>query len=128
MEFGQIPQLLDFQDQSVRKLEVVNEVNPSKIVENNKESEEVIDVIRKKSQEIPDAKEVKKGDFSTYNQVSLTNLSFGFNPESKDFFIKVKRGDFEAQYPTDEMMRLKALQMQADEKELKEELANGVAS
>lgn len=114
MEFGMIPQLNEFQASSVRKLEIVDKTNPTKIVEAEKEPKEILEV---KSKELEDNKEVKskKGDFSDYNEVSLTNLSFGYNSESKDFFIKVKRGDFEAQYPTDEMMRLKAHLLQAQE-------------
>lgn len=116
MEFGPIPPLQAFQTESVRKLEIVNEIDPTKIVDNNKEPKEILEVQRDKINE-PSVKEVKKGDFSTYNEVTLTNLSFGYNDESKDFFIKVKRGDFEAQYPTDEMMRLKAFILSARENE-----------
>lgn len=116
MEFGQIPQLQQFQADSIRKTEFVNETNPTKMIENNKEPKEVLEIIQDKVEETAKGTEVKSGDLSTYNEVPITNLSFGFNEESKDFFIKVKRGDFETQYPTDEMMRLKALQMEMSEK------------
>ena len=79
----------------------------SSLIESEKEPKEVLEIQSSKIEESKD-KKVDKADFSNYNEVKLTNLSFGYNEESKDFFIKVKRGDFEAQYPTDEMMRLKA--------------------
>ncbi|WP_428023138.1 flagellin [Arcobacter sp.] len=117
MEFGPIPALNEFQINSARKFEVVNEIDPSKKIDNDAEPKEVLAVQKDKIEEFKKS-EVKKGDFSTYNEVTLTNLSFGYNDESKDFFIKVKRGDFEAQYPTDEMMRLKAFILSANEKEI----------
>ncbi len=43
-----------------------------------------------------------------YKEVLLTNLNFGYNSSSKDFFVRVVRGDVENQFPTDEMMKLKA--------------------
>lgn len=41
-------------------------------------------------------------------QVEIPSTSFGFNESTKDFFIRVQRGDILSQYPTDDMMRLKA--------------------
>jgi uncharacterized FlaG/YvyC family protein len=41
----------------------------------------------------------------------ISNVNFGYNPESKDFYVKVNRSDYMAQYPTDEMMKLKAYLM-----------------
>lgn len=41
-------------------------------------------------------------------ELELSNLSFGYNSETKDFFIKVKKGNIESQFPTDDMMKLKA--------------------
>lgn len=40
-------------------------------------------------------------------EVPIANSTFGYNVNSKDFYIKVKRGNVETQYPTDEMMKLK---------------------
>ena len=115
MEFGPIPALNEFRMETAKKIEVVNEIDPTKIIDNNREPKEVLEVQKDKINDPSKVKEVKKGDFSTYNEVTLTNLSFGYNEESKDFFVKVQRGDFEAQYPTDEMMRLKALMLSANE-------------
>ncbi len=38
----------------------------------------------------------------------LSNLNFGYNSDSRDFYVKVSRGDSTIQYPTDDMMKLKA--------------------
>lgn len=40
-------------------------------------------------------------------EAPISNTSFGFNFNTKDFYIKVQRGNVESQYPTDEMMKLK---------------------
>lgn len=40
-------------------------------------------------------------------EVNIYNQNFGYNTESKDFFIKVKRQELELQYPTEEMMKMK---------------------
>ena len=119
MEFGQIPQLNEFQAQSIKNLEIVDKSASSNLINSEKESNEVLKVEAtqlEKSQEI----KVEKGNFSTYNEVKLTNLNFGYNDESKDFFVKVKRGDVETQYPTDDMMRIKAYLMSANEKATEE--------
>ncbi len=42
------------------------------------------------------------------NEVILDNIKFGYNKQSKDFFVKVIRGDAEYKYPTEDMMRIKA--------------------
>lgn len=42
------------------------------------------------------------------NEVILDNVRFGYNKDSKDFFVKVTRGEAEYKYPTEDMMRVKA--------------------
>jgi len=58
--------------------------------------------------ETKETKEVTAQDVAKYQEVVLTNLNFGFNNDSKDFFVKAVRGEAESQFPTDEMMKLKA--------------------
>ena len=48
-------------------------------------------------------------------EVTLSNTNFGFNNSSQDFFVRVERGTAENQYPTEDMMRVKA-QMRALQK------------
>ncbi len=119
MEFGQIPQLNEFQAQSIKNLEIVDRSASSNLINSEKEPKEVLKVEDTQLEKFKEIK-VEKGNFSTYNEVNLTNLNFGYNAESKDFFIKVKRGDVESQYPTDEMMRMKAYLMSANEKSAQE--------
>ncbi len=46
------------------------------------------------------------------NEVILDNVKFGYNKSSKDFFVKVTRGDAEYKYPTEDMMKVKAYVLQ----------------
>lgn len=60
---------------------------------------------------IPDEKykNAKVKDVSdSLNEVVLDNVKFGYNTETKDFFVKVTRGEIEYKYPTEDMMKVKA--------------------
>lgn len=54
------------------------------------------------------------------NEVILDNVRFGYNKNSKDFFVKVIRGNAEYKYPTEDMMRVKAQILSDIEKSLNE--------
>lgn len=45
------------------------------------------------------------------NEVILDNIKFGYNKNSKDFFVKVTRGEVENKYPTEDMMKIKAFSL-----------------
>jgi len=47
------------------------------------------------------------------NEVMLDNVKFGYNSETKDFFVRIVKGDMEYQYPTEDMMKLKQSLMEA---------------
>jgi len=47
------------------------------------------------------------------NEVILDNVKFGYNEATKDFFVRIKKGDTEYQYPTEDMMNLKKSLMEA---------------
>lgn len=51
-----------------------------------------------------------KNDSATQSryEVVMSNTNFGFNTSSEDFYVKVSRGNVENQYPTEDMMRVKA--------------------
>lgn len=51
------------------------------------------------------------------NEVIIDNVRFGYNKESKDFFVKVTRGEAEYKYPTEDMMKVKAFLLQELEKQ-----------
>lgn len=46
-------------------------------------------------------------------EVILDNVKFGFNSETNEFFVRIKKGDAEYQYPTEDMMKLKRSLMEA---------------
>ena len=50
-------------------------------------------------------------------EVILDNVKFGFDTESKEFFIRVSNDGVEYQFPTDQIMRLKAQLQETIEKE-----------
>jgi uncharacterized FlaG/YvyC family protein len=47
------------------------------------------------------------------NEVILDNVKFGYNSDTNDFFVRIKKGDAEFQYPTEDMMKLKQSLMDA---------------
>lgn len=47
------------------------------------------------------------------NDVILDNVKFGYNPDTKEFFVRITKGDTEYQYPTEDMMKLKKSLMEA---------------
>lgn len=49
---------------------------------------------------------------SEKNEVILDNVRFGYNKNSKDFFVKITRGEAEYKYPTEDMMKVKAYILQ----------------
>ena len=53
------------------------------------------------------------------NEVLLDNIKFGFDTESKEFFVRVVNEGVVHQYPTDQMMRLKTHLNQSLEEKLK---------
>jgi hypothetical protein len=49
----------------------------------------------------------------TVNEVMLDNVKFGFNEKTKEFFVRVSKGELEYQFPTEDMMKLKQTLMEA---------------
>ncbi|MGB3749971.1 MAG: flagellin [Arcobacteraceae bacterium] len=47
------------------------------------------------------------------NEVMLDNVKFGYNSDTKDFFVRIIKGDMEYKYPTEDMMNLKKSLMEA---------------
>lgn len=108
MEFGLISKLEQFEFDSQRQTQIVNASKESKGVEEQPDIKEIIKQEQKEAVEETKKTVNEPSKFSNYNEFTLTNLNFGFNSDSQDFFVKAIRGDIENQYPTDEMMRLKA--------------------
>ena len=53
-------------------------------------------------------------------EVMLDNVKFGYNEETKEFFVRIRKGDQEYQYPTEDMIRLKKSLMEAYKNSVKE--------
>jgi len=47
------------------------------------------------------------------NEIILDNVKFGYNSKTNDFFVRIKKGDMEWKYPTEDMMKLKQALMEA---------------
>jgi len=47
------------------------------------------------------------------NEVILDNVEFGYNTDTKDFFVRITKGNQQYQYPTEDMMNLKKSLMEA---------------
>ena len=78
---------------------------------NNVEKNEKITNLNEKSKVIQEDEYKKNlGSQTGYdkNEVILDNVRFGYNKDSRDFFVKITRGEAEYKYPTEDMMRLKA--------------------
>ncbi|WP_072682178.1 flagellin [Arcobacter sp. LA11] len=104
MELGRIADIDNAQTNHVEKIQSVKEVDDKqKIVQDEQ--------YKKVQGKVQDTES---------NEVILDNVRFGYNKSSKDFFVKVTRGEAEYKYPTEDMMRVKAQILSDLEKSLKE--------
>ena len=91
----------------------IAEIDNSKL--NNIEKMQKVSNVDEKNKVIQED-EYKKALGSTgkedKNEVILDNVRFGYNKSSKDFFVKVTRGEAEYKYPTEDMMKVKAYILQ----------------
>ena len=90
----------------------IAEIDNSKL--NNLEKMQKISNVDEKNKVIQED-EYKKAlgkDMPDKNEVILDNIRFGYNKSSKDFFVKVTRGEAEYKYPTEDMMKVKAYILQ----------------
>jgi uncharacterized protein (UPF0335 family) len=49
-----------------------------------------------------------KNEKALRNEVLLDNVKFGYDYETKEFFIRVSKGEMEYQFPTDQILKLKS--------------------
>lgn len=99
----------------------VAEIDNAKL--NNSEKVQKISEVNDKNKVIQDdeyKKSVGNQDSGEKNEVILDNIRFGYNKNSRDFFVKVTRGDAEYKYPTEDMMKVKAFILQELEQNSKE--------
>lgn len=95
-------------------------------IDNAKENYEIknkqVSSVEEKIKTIQDdeyKKNASKDSVGNLNEVILDNIQFGYNRESKDFFVKITRGDIENKYPTEDMMKIKAFLIEELEKSIK---------
>ncbi|RZV16744.1 flagellin [Aliarcobacter butzleri] len=101
MEIGRVAQIDNAKQNNIEKAQKV-----STIEEKNKTIQD--EEYKKNSNILPD---------TDLNEVIIDNVRFGYNKESKDFFVKVTRGEAEYKYPTEDMMKVKAFFLQELEKQ-----------
>lgn len=110
MEYGLIPKLDQFRDNQALEIQKIQATKETSKVTNEKElsvlQEELLKADRvQKVQDVGDSFSMPK------YEVKLANYNFRFNDKSHDFVVQVSRGAAENQYPTEDMMRLKAYLM-----------------
>lgn len=96
MELGRIAEIDNAKLNNVEKVQKVNETSENNKVIQDDEYKKVLG-----NKEIIDK-----------NEVILDNVMFGYNKSSKDFFVKVTKGEAEYKYPTEDMMKVKAYLLQ----------------
>ncbi|WP_323595784.1 hypothetical protein [Aliarcobacter butzleri] len=106
MEYGMVSKLSQFTDNKALEVQKVQTSSQSAEIKNRQNLES----IQEKSKESSNVNQVQnqKSATSQKYEVLLTNTNFGYNVNSRDFFVKVERGKVENQYPTEQMMKMKA--------------------
>lgn len=111
MEVGNIPRFEQFENKIPQNVEAIKKIQETKLLteevkNKNIDHPELIEEFTKTSQaKLQEAPKAPPIEFM------ISNVNFGYNPESKDFYVKVNRSDYMSQYPTDEMMKLKVYLM-----------------
>jgi len=96
MEIGRIADIDNSQKNNIEKVQKINNVDDKNSIISDDEYK----------------KTLGKEQIISKNEVVLDNVQFGYNMDSKDFFVKVTRAEAEYTYPTEDMMRVKAYILQ----------------
>ena len=115
MEYGLMPKIDQFSDNKALEIQKVQSSTKSSETKSKDELQQIQEAAITKEKEIKKKKKVEN-DTSSSNkyEVVLSNTNFGFNDSSKDFYVKVERGSAENQYPTEDMMKIKAYLLNQD--------------
>ena len=108
MEYGLIPKLDQFVDNKALQ---VQQIQASQKITKTDEKTQLQEVQKEEFLKTNKSSEVQKTSSEAtkiQHEVTLTNMNFGYNDSSKDFYIRTTRGNIENQYPTEDMMKLKA--------------------
>jgi uncharacterized FlaG/YvyC family protein len=117
MEIGIIPRMDQYKDNKNVEMQQVKSTSDSASINNKKDLEQIQQAILSKAKESKVVEQVKAdpAKVAAKFETLISNINFGYNKESKDFYVKVTRGDIENQYPTEEMMRVKAFVLSMQE-------------
>ncbi|AYJ80291.1 hypothetical protein AN286_08920 [Aliarcobacter cryaerophilus ATCC 43158] len=109
MELGNIPKIDQFKDNKAVEMQQVRSTSNLAKTDEQKELKEIQKKSIDQARENSDVQKSQNESISSSKfEVMLSNTNFGFNSSSQDFFVKVERGTVENQYPTEDMMRVKA--------------------
>jgi hypothetical protein len=115
MEYGIMPKIDQFSDNKALEIQKVQPSAKSSEISTQDAIQQVQQEAISKGKDVSDAKKIgTDSNTSTKYEVVLSNTNFGFNDSSKDFYVKVERGNVENQYPTQDMMRVKAYLLSLD--------------
>ncbi len=130
MEYGLIPRIDQYFDNNkiqTQQIQASNQITPLKNGDEAKilEDEAFLKGVDEKAlAKTSESKEVSSQKVAEYQEIELTNLNFGYNESSHDFYVKAIRGEAQNQYPTDEMMKLKAYFIAEAKAQMEAELNN----
>ena len=117
MELGNIPKIDQFKDNKAVEMQ---QVKSTSNLEKTDEQKELKEIQKKSIDQARENSDVQKAQNESTSkskyEVTLSNTNFGFNNSSQDFFVRVERGTAENQYPTEDMMKLKAYLLEEFEK------------
>ena len=109
MELGNIPKIDQFKDNKAVEMQQVKSTSNLAKTDEQKELKEIQKKSIDQARENSDVQKAQNESTSKSKyEVTLSNTNFGFNNSSQDFFVRVERGTAENQYPTEDMMRVKA--------------------
>ena len=110
MEVGIVPRIDQYKDNKNIQMQQVKSSADSASINNEKNLEQIQQeaISKAKKNEVTEQVKVDNAKVASKYESLISNINFGYNRESKDFYIKVERGNIENQYPTEDMMRVKA--------------------
>ena len=117
MELGNIPKIDQFKDNKAVEMQQVKSTSNLAKTDEQRELKEIQKKSIDQAKENSDVQKAQNESASKSKyEVVLSNTNFGFNNSSQDFFVRVERGNSENQYPTEEMMKIKAFVLSEDAK------------
>lgn len=111
MEYGLIPKIDQFADNKTLEIQKIQQSNKTAEIGQKDQLKQIQKEVIEAQKEVSKSEKIQNSNTSPKYEVVLTNMNFGFNDSSKDFYVRAVRGNAENQYPTESMMRLKTYLM-----------------